>query len=79
MADLVAKMTKQELINVIETVVEAAVEEKLRELLGAPTDPDEGLALRPAVVARLRRQQQAVARGTRGRPLTDVAERLGLE
>jgi len=65
-------MTKNELIEVIETTIE----QKLLELLG---DPDEGLPVRKSVRDRLLRQKQAVAAGERGEPLEDVLQRLGLE
>jgi len=72
MATTVAQMTKNEHIEVIETVVE----QKLLELLG---DPDEGLPIRKSVRDRLLRQKQAVAAGERGESFTDVVRRLGLE
>jgi hypothetical protein len=65
-------MTKDELVEVIETVVE----QKLLELLG---DPDEGLPIRKSVRDRLLRQKQAVAAGERGEAFADVVRRLGLE
>jgi len=72
MANTVAEMTPHDL----QQLIEAAVERKLRELLG---DPDEGLPLRQAVRSRLLRQRRAVAAGERGEALQDVAQRLGLE
>jgi hypothetical protein len=72
MATTVAHMTKSELREMIETIVE----QKLLELLG---DPDEGLPIRKSVRDRLLRQKQAVVGGQRGEPLEDVARRLGLE
>jgi len=72
MATTVAQMTKNELIEVIETVLE----QKLLELLG---DPDEGLPIRKSVRDRLLRQKQGVAAGERGESFTDVVRRLGLE
>jgi hypothetical protein len=51
------------------------IEQKLVELLG---DPDEGLAIRKSVRARLLRQKRKVAHGERGKPLEDVVRRLGL-
>lgn len=68
----VAQMTKDELQEMIETVVE----QKLLELLG---DPDEGLPLRKAIRKRLLRQKRAVASGKRGERFEDVIQRLGLE
>ena len=72
MATTVAHMTKSELREMIETIIE----QKLLELLG---DPDEGLPIRKSVRDRLLRQKQAVVEGQRGEPLEDVARRLGLE
>jgi hypothetical protein len=72
MASTVAHMTKSELREMIETIVE----QKLLELLG---DPDEGLPIRRSVRDRLLRQKQAVVGGQRGKPLEDVVRRLGLE
>jgi hypothetical protein len=72
MATTVAHMTKSELREMIETIIE----QKLLELLG---DPDEGLPIRKSVRDRLLRQKQAVVGGQLGEPLDDVARRLGLE
>jgi hypothetical protein len=72
MATTVAQMTKSELREMIEIIIE----QKLLELLG---DPDEGLPIRKSVRDRLLRQKQAVVEGQRGEPLEDVARRLGLE
>lgn len=72
MKDNIAQMSKSEFRELVETVIE----QKLIELLG---DPDDGLTLRKAVRARLQRQQNAVRAGERGRPLDDVARKLGLE
>ncbi len=72
----VAQMTQSELKEMLEAVVETTVEEKLLEILG---DPDEGLELREAVLDRLIRQRQAVAKGRYGQPLEDVVRELGLE
>jgi len=66
----VAQMTKDELREMIEDIVE----QKLIELLG---DPDEGLSIRKSVRERLLRQRQAVAMGERGEPFEDVVRRLG--
>jgi hypothetical protein len=71
MSTTVARMTKDELEEIIGTVVER----KLVELFG---DPDHGLSLKPSMVNRLRRQKSAVARGERGERLEDVARRLRL-
>jgi len=64
-------MTKEQLREMIGETIE----EKLIELLG---DPDEGLAIRSSVRARLLRQRRKVARGERGESLDDVARKLGL-
>jgi len=72
MAARVAQMTKGELREMIENVVE----QKLLELLG---DPDEGLPIRKSVRDRLMRQKRAVAKGDRGEPLEEAARRLRLE
>lgn len=71
MASKVARMTTQELREMLAAVVE----EKLLELIG---DPDEGLPIRKSLRDRLLRQKKAVARGERGEPLEVVVERLGL-
>ncbi len=71
MAATVAKMTKHELKEIIETTVEM----KLLQLLG---DPDEGLVLKKTLRDRLLRQRKMVAAGERGEPLTTIAKRLGL-
>ena len=68
----VAQMTKEELREMIETIIE----EKLLELLG---DPDEGLPIRKTIRERLLRQKEAVASGERGEPFEEVIRRLGLE
>jgi hypothetical protein len=72
MSATVAQMTKDELQDLIGTVVE----QKLVELFG---DPDEGLPIKKALQDRLVRQMAAVARGDRGEPLEDVARNLGLD
>jgi hypothetical protein len=72
MATTVTDMTKSELREMIETIIE----QKLLELLG---DPDEGVPIRKSVRDRLLRQKQGVVGGQRGEPLEDVARRLGLE
>ena len=72
MSTTVARMTKDEL----QEMIGAVVEQKLVELLA---DPDEGLSLKKSVHDQLVRQMAAVARGERGKPLEDVIRRLGLE
>ena len=72
MSTTVARMTKDEL----QEVIGAVVEQKLIELFG---DPDQGLPVKEALEKRLLRQKRAVAQGRRGERLEDVTRRLGLE
>jgi len=72
MAATVARMTKHEL----KEIIESTVEQKLLELLG---DPDQGLVLKKTVKDRLLRQRKAVASGQRGESLAAIAKRLGLD
>ena len=72
MAQTIAQMTKDELSQMIQAAVEAAVEQKLLELLG---DPDQGLEIRQSVRDRLLRQKQAVAAGQRGEALNGRRKR----
>ena len=62
MAATVAKMTKHEL----KEIIESTVEKKLLQLLGGP---DQGLVLRKTLKDRLLRQRKAVASGERGTSL----------
>jgi len=71
-----AQMTQDEFKELIESVVETAVEQKLLEILG---DPDEGLEIEEAVHQRLMRQRQMVVSGERGQSIEDVVQALGLE
>ncbi|TKB69537.1 MAG: hypothetical protein E8D47_00425 [Nitrospira sp.] len=71
MAATVARMTKHEL----KEIIESTVEQKLLELLG---DPDQDLVLKKAVKGRLLRQRKAVASGQRGESLSVIVKRLGL-
>ena len=71
MAATVARMTKHEL----KEIIESTVEQKLLELLG---DPDEGLVLKKTVKDRLLRQRKTVASGQRGESLATIVKRLGL-
>ena len=71
MAVTVAKMTKHEL----KEIIESTVEQKLLELLG---DPDQGLVLRKTLKDRLLRQRKTVSSGERGDSLTAIIRRLGL-
>jgi hypothetical protein len=72
MSSTVSQMTREELKEMLETIIE----HKLDELLG---DPDEGLPLRKSVHERLLRQKQKVKSGDHGEPFEDVVQRLGLE
>jgi hypothetical protein len=74
--ETVGQMTREELKGIIDAAVEAAVEQKLIEILG---DPDEELEIRDAVRDRLLRQRQAVAAGEQGLPFEDVVRQLDLE
>jgi len=71
MSTSVAQMTKEELAQMLSSVVE----KKLIELLG---DPDEGLVLKAHVRKRLVRQKKAVTKGERGMDFSDVRKRLGI-
>jgi hypothetical protein len=71
MATTVARMTPEELKEMIASLIE----QKLLELIG---DPDQGLPVRRSIVNRLLRQKKAVACGERGRLFSDVVKRLGL-
>lgn len=68
----VAQMSKEEL----QEIIEAIVEQKLVELLG---DPEADLPIKEALRERLMRQRQLVEKGERGSPMEEVAKRLGLE
>jgi hypothetical protein len=72
MAATVAKMTKLEL----KEIIESTVERKLMETLG---DPDEGLDIGKSQHDRLLRQRASLAAGQRGRSLASVARRLKLD
>jgi hypothetical protein len=76
MSKTVARMTTDELRDLIAEAVEIAVEQKLSELLA---DPDAGKPLRKSLRQRFVRQQRAVAAGERGRPLSEVARALAPE
>ncbi len=68
----VAEMSKDELQEMIESLIE----QKLLEILG---DPDEGLEIRKPVRERLLRQKEAVAAGDRGQPFEEVVQQPGME
>jgi hypothetical protein len=71
MTNTVAEMTRTELKEMIEMIIE----QKLLEIF---LDPDEGLALRESVRKRLLKQREETASGERGEPLEDVVKQLGL-
>ena len=71
MAATVARMTKHEL----KEIIESTVEQKLLELLG---DSDQGLVLKKTVKDRLLRQRKTIAFGQRGESLAVIVKRLGL-
>lgn len=71
MTNTVAEMTRTELKEMIEMIIE----QKLLEIFG---DPDEGLDLLESVRQRLLKQQEAIASGVRGELLEDVVKQLGL-
>jgi len=60
----------------LKEIIESTVERKLLEMLG---DPDEGREIRKSLRDRLVRQRKSVAAGQRGRSLSSVARRLGLD
>ncbi|MBZ5563975.1 MAG: hypothetical protein LAP13_16340 [Acidobacteriia bacterium] len=63
-------------IEELKAVIGEVVEEKLRELL---TDPDAGLALRPEVEERLRKDLQQPRGDGENIPVAELARRRGLE
>jgi hypothetical protein len=71
MMSTIAQMTRDELREMIEIIIE----QKLTELL---FDLDKGLELRSEVQERLLQQEVAVAGGERGQSLDDVIQKLGL-
>ncbi len=75
MANTISGMTPSEFRELVEAIVENAVERKLVELLG---DPDDGLQVRKSVQERLLQQQRDVKAGQRGRSLGDVAQEMEL-
>ena len=72
MATTVARMTRDELRE----LVEESVERKLLEFL---RDPDWGLELRKEVRDRLRHSFAAEARGERGISAEELTKRLGIK
>lgn len=72
MSETVGDMTKEELRQMLDTIVE----QRLMDLLG---DPDEGLELREELRRRLLEQQEKVAAGERGRSLEGIKQELEIE
>ncbi|MEW5829703.1 MAG: hypothetical protein AB1846_12490 [Chloroflexota bacterium] len=72
MTELVIHISKEELRELIEAVID----EKFTEFFG---DPDEGLELLDSVKDRLERQRQAVARGEFGKDIGEVIKELKLD
>lgn len=71
MSTLVAQMTKDELIEIIETIIE-------RKLLQILNTLDEEVNLKQTVGDRLLRQKQMVNNGERGQSFDAVVQQLGL-
>ena len=71
MATLVAQMTKDELIEIIESIID----QKFLELFG---DLDEDGEIKQVIHDRLLHQKQIVAQGERGKPFDAVVQQLGL-
>lgn len=72
MATTIARMTRDELRE----LVEESIERKLLEFL---RDPDWGIELRKEVRERLRHSFTAEARGERGITAEELAKRLGIK
>ena len=70
MAKTVAQMTTDELRILLEELIERKLMEMLR-------DPDAGLELRPEFEQRLRKLDQRVRTGDRGRDFDEVMGELG--
>ncbi len=71
MTTLVAQMTKDELIEVIESIIE-------RKLFEIFTGFEEEVELKQSVRDRLLRQKRMVAQGERGQSFDSVVQQLGL-
>ena len=71
MASTILTMTREELAQMVSSVVE----QKLVELFG---DPDDGMELKSSLRKRLIRQKKSVAKGERGKDFTSVTKRLKL-
>ena len=76
MTNTVAQMTKEELREIIESVVESTIEQKLLEILG---DPDDDSEIQQTLLDRLLSQKRAVEIGERGQPFEEAIQQLGLE
>ena len=76
MTNTVAQMTKEELREIIESVVESTIEQKLLEILG---DPDDDSEIQQSLRDRLLSQKRAVEIGERGQPFEEAIQQLGLE
>ncbi len=60
--------------NEFKSLIRSSVKQTLKEMFG---DPDEGLELRPEIIASLLQQEKDFVAGRRGVPLEEVAKRLG--
>ncbi len=74
--ETIGQMTQSEFKKLLETVIEATVEQKLLEILG---DPDDTLEIHKAVRERLTQQMGYITSGEYGKPIEDVIQDLGLE
>ncbi len=70
------RMVSDMTVDELRALIGISVEEKLTEMFG---DPDAGLELREEIVASIERQRKEYAAGKRGKPLDEVAKRLGLD
>ncbi|MEI8132613.1 MAG: hypothetical protein WCG34_09275 [Leptolinea sp.] len=68
-------MTQSAFKEMLEDIVEAAVEQKMIELFG---DSEDGLVMRQSIRDRLAKQRMEVASGQTGQDLEDVVRKLGL-
>ncbi len=76
MVDAASNTVSAELRQLIEGLVDDAVERRLEELLG---DPDEGLEVREDLIKRLKAQQLRIEAGDLGRPMEEIKKELGLQ
>jgi len=63
-------------IEELKEIISDAIETKLKETIG---DPDWGIELRKDIRERLRNSLEAVEKGKKGIPLSEIASRAGLE